>query len=160
MVLSTYIIPILMLCVAILTLGVTVYALVKAYKCVNYLIQLSKAIFEPDAEGQPSVFGQVLASFAQNIGVQVGSAVNHSLQSSLGGTMKGAVAELESKAIQENPNAAFLSLMPKSIQKSPLASLVMSGALNNVLGGLSKGVGNNNHGSNTGSTNNQSQFDL
>jgi len=121
----------------------------------NDIEQGFRAFFQAESEGTPSAFGQTVSAVGEIIGGKVAGGVTHSLNTSLGGTMKGVNAELEAQALAENPTLAALELMPKSMKKNPKAMLGLAQILNNVLNS-SKGQ----NGSNTSNSSHNLKFDL
>jgi len=95
MLILDYVIPILSLLLGIALLGVSVYALVKIAATFRGIIQEIKDFFSPQAESQLSAFGEVISFIAKAIGIQVAQSFNQVIAGSIGGTVKGANAELQ-----------------------------------------------------------------
>lgn len=122
-------IGILSLVVSVVTLIGGAYVVVKSRGLVRENLDIIEDYFS-SSEGEPSSFNKVVDTTGQYIARQVTEGVAGYLSASIGGTMKGATAELESQAISENPVLAIMEGMPKSIKKNPLASLAMQTLLN------------------------------
>jgi len=121
------------------------------------IVQGFEDFFTSPGKDQFSPYDQSVHNIVEGIGVSVGSGVTRAINGSIGGTMKQAGRELEAQAVAENPNLALMGMMPKSIQKNPLAMIAMQQIMNR--GGVGGGVNGGNSGS-TSSGNNQSAFDI
>jgi len=152
MVILDYVLPSLLLLVSIISLGVVVYALAKAHSLILSVYQSVNDFFEPAGKDQLSPWGEVINAFTANVGNEVGHGVQRALSQSMGGTMKGATAELEQRAIAENPNLAVMGMLPKSIQRNPLAMIAFQQIMNKGIGG-GKQVGDNHSPDNQGAFN-------
>jgi len=129
---------------------------VAGYRLYKGIVEGIQDYFNPRGKDQLSPFGETVGNIAEVLGNSTGHGVQRAISSSLGGTMKGATAELEKQAVAENPNLALMGMMPKSIQKNPLAMIAMQQLMSrgNILGG-----GGGNGSSNTVSSN-QGAFDI
>jgi len=101
------------------------YVAVKFRHVIQENIAIVEDFFTPQTEGGTSTFAENLSQLGKLISEEVTAGVNGMLQGSLGGTMKGAAAELEQQAMAENPSLAIMSGMPKAIKKNPFASMIM-----------------------------------
>jgi len=158
MVILDYVLPSLLLLVSIISLGVVVYALAKAHSLILSVYQSINDFFEPAGKDQLSPWGEVVNAFTANVGNEVGHGVQRALSQSMGGTMKGATAELEQRAIADNPNLAVMGMLPKSIQRNPLAMIAFQQIMNK--GGLSGLGGGAKSGGDNHSPGNQGVFNI
>lgn len=131
------------------------YVVAKRLEYIEQNIAGFQEFFSPKGEGEASPFVDLIGQTGGYIAANVSENVQKSLAASIGGSMKGATAELERQALGDNPSLAILDGMPKSIKKNPLAFLAMQTLLNRHLpvGGGGAMVGGNHSGS-------QVKFDL
>jgi len=151
MLLLDYVIPILSLAVALFSIGVFVYVVVKVREFVLATIaEFTKAIYqviEPRGENQPSYLGEILHYHAVDIGQTVAQSVQQGITGSMGGTVKRANAEITQQMAAENPEMAqqmaFNSMLPKSMKGNPLVSMFMQSIFKKALGSVGGGNGKN-----------------
>lgn len=110
------------------------YVVVKARNVARANVEAFEQFFTSQGEAEPSDFVKVIGSAGQIIGREVAESTRLAIQGSIGGSMKGAVGELENMAIQEHPQAAILAAMPKAIKNNPLAMMAMQAILNKNIG--------------------------
>jgi len=123
------VVPILSLVVLLFTLLVFIYVVAYVRSVYISLLEQAKSYFIPESENKPSAFAETVNMAGQVIGLQVGQAVSQVLNGSLGGSIKQTNAELEQRALIENPEIAqklaFQELLPKSTKKNSLANFMM-----------------------------------
>ena len=144
-----------MLTIAILSLSLNlllltggVYVTLKSRRLVAENIGIFEDYFTAKDESDNTAFTKLVSQVGNAIAYQVNESVTMAINGAIGGTMKGATAELEQRALDENPTLAIMQGMPKSIRKNPLAALAMQALLNKNLpanlGGTAAALGGGN----------------
>jgi len=141
--LSNYVIPITGLLVAILSLIVFCYVVIKAR---NFAVALLNTInegliqiFSASSENQLSTFAEILHLHATDIGQEVGQAFQRGITGSMGGSIRKANAEITAEMVKTNPKLAqqmaFNNMLPKSMTKNsnPLVNMFMNMLFNNAM---------------------------
>lgn len=82
---------------------------------------LLRFFFEQTGEDQNTDFNRALNQTAMVFASQIGSATLTAINTSFGGTMKGAAAELAEMGAQGNLGLVIEEALPKSIKKNKLA---------------------------------------
>lgn len=132
--------------IGILIGGVHVY---KQIKAIDADYQEAKntfaALFIPRHEGEVSPFGEITNQMAEIVAQKMGVTVQAAIRGSFGGSMKGVNKELEQIAIEESPDLAIASALPKSLKKNPLAMAGFQAVIQRILSN-SGGIGGPHNG--------------
>lgn len=118
---------------------------------------LLQSIFLPPMDGESSAFGQAVDQITDSISQKIGVTTQAALRGSLGGTMKAVNAELEREAVSQDPAAAALQALPKSLKKNPVAMIGLQSIMSKFLQGNTSGSGGI---FNSGNNGNQAKFNL
>lgn len=138
-----------LLLVNLVLLGGGVYVVNKRLEFFKEISIGVQEFFTSQGDTEASPFITTLGQVGGSIAREVTDGVNNAIAGSIGGTMKGAVAELEHQTVSENPALSIMDGMPKSIKKNPLAYMAMQALVNKhipAVGGNNISVVSGNNG--------------
>lgn len=121
------------------------YVIVRRLSYIEQSLDVFQDFFAAKSDGSPSPFVDFIGQTGAAVASQVSESVGKTIVGSIGGSMKGASAELERQTLGENPTLAILEGMPKSIKKNPLAFLAMQKLLDANIKTGGGGIGGGNH---------------
>jgi len=131
---------------AIVQVGIAAFTAAFVYRWISGISKgFGEFFIEVDQDGV-SQFGHFVNELAEASATRIGQNVRAGINGSIGGTMKGVVAELEQAGAESAPELALLSQLPKSIKKNNLAMAGLQWFLQNKIGGLGAGSGSGGNG--------------
>lgn len=133
--------------IVILTFGVIAY--VKARRTIQEASEALFSFFESESPDNPPPFMQLVGQVSEITAQKIAYSTQMAIKGSFGGTMKGVNSELEAVAVDNDPSAAMLQMLPKSTRKNPLAMAGLNILINKMLTGSGGSTPANGSGSQT-----------
>jgi hypothetical protein len=116
----------------------------------------ARAFIDAGDDGNPRIVG-IWGTMADILAQRLATSVVAVMRGQVGGTMKAINSALEQEAVEANPAMSFAAVLPKKLQKNPLALMGLNSVLNKI---LQQAMTANKPGGNNSGEVSQTKFDL